>query len=181
MAVGISGKRVYIYTKELSGNRYLGQSVGMTGYDGKVCLPLTCGLKHELVMHHRFVPVASETHRLPGHFEYQNHPDRAIVEFTSPLIENIAEGSGPVHRYDMKTCPDSTKQDYHFQFYLTKPLPQPSRLDAVKLRPNLPLCWYETYPYEGTVMACAIGINIVVSRLLNYILIINYSPRLDKI
>ena len=164
MTVGISGKRVRIYTKELSGNRYLGQSVGMTDFDGKVCLPLACGLKHELVMHHRFGPAASETHHLPGQFEYDNHPDRAIVEFTSPLIENIVDDSGPVHRYKMSSCPDSSKQDYHFQFYLTKPLPQPGRLDAVELRPNLPLSWYDTYQDFGYVSACAIGINIVVSR-----------------
>ena len=177
MTVGISGKRVRIYTKELSGNRYLGQSVEMTDFDGKVCLPLACGLTHELVMHHRFGPVTSETHHLPGQFEYQNHPDRARVEFTSPRIENISENSGPVHRYDMNTCQDSTKQDYHFQFYLTKPLPQPGRLNAVELRPNLPLSWYDTYPDFGGVSACNLGINVVVSIFRIFVLWANYCPQ----
>ena len=162
MTAGVPGKRVRIYTKDLSGNTYLGQSSGMTDFDGKVCLPLACGLKHELVMHRRFAPVASELHNLPGQFEYENHPGGARVEFISPLIENITDGSGPVHRYDMNTCPGSKEQDYHFQFYLTKPLPQPGRLDAVELRQNLSLSWYE-YNDWGEAMACAIAVNVVVS------------------
>ena len=167
MTVGVPGKRVRIYTKDMSDNRYLGQSVGTTDHDGKVCLPLACGLKHELAMHHRFGPETPEIHHLPGQFDYQNHPDRARVEFISPLIQNIVDNSGPFHRYERSTCQDSTKQDYHFQFYLTKPLPQPGTLYANELKPNLPLSWYDRYPDPGWVSACAIGINVVVSHSQN--------------
>ena len=165
MAVGISGEEVRIYTIEASGRRYLGQSVEMTDLDGKVCLPLTCGLKHELVMHRRYGPAASETHHLLGQFEYLNDPARTRIGFTSPLLENIADGSGPVHRYGMNTCPGSTKQDCHFRFYLTTPMLQEGRREAVELRPNLSLSWYGSPIYDGVEMACVIGINIVVSFL----------------
>ena len=167
MTEGISGKRVRIYTKQLSGATYLGQSVAMTDLDGKACLPLACGLKHELIMHRRFRPVASNTHHLPGQFKHSSDSNRVRVEFVSPLIGDITDGSGPVHRYDMNTCPGSTQQDFHFQFYLTEPVPEPGRLDAVELRPNLSLSWYDGYHYEWYdsiwYTACAIGLNIVVS------------------
>ena len=164
MTEGLAGQRIMSYIKNEDGTLYRGRSSGYTDVDGHTCLPVGCGWVNELIVNPYTGLVATASHHLPTGFPFTNTHNMTRVTFTAPPIEDVVDGSGPVHRYTLNTCYDSTQADYHFQFVLAGGLPT-GRLDAVELRPNKTLSWYNGSATE-TRQACYVGVRVLVSGII---------------
>ena len=84
MTEGFPGQTVKIYTKDLTGTTYLGQSSGRTGSDGKICLLLACGLTHELVVYSGVWACRLRVAPPPSWVHFSEHPQWKSRVFCIP-------------------------------------------------------------------------------------------------
>ena len=155
----LAGGYVQVLTKDPNSNTYLGFTSRVSNQKGVACVPIPCGYSHVLSSLSTWYLIPSKTHQLPSGFNFNTFNDS--VEFTSPSIDEVVNGDGPIHRLAPGTCRSSSgSQDYYFQFAL--PNKTYGELNAVELRPSRKLSWYQK-PANEKRQACVVRVDIKVS------------------
>ena len=133
------------------------------GRDGKICVPIKCGLQHELFLSNGVRAQASTTHHLPDKSIFKNTQNATKIVFISPNASDVnSNGEGPVHLSVYKTCQNTSEQSYHFKFRLFTEY-ETSQLNMRQPLPNMKMSW-KLISYQNVYNeACFVRVRVDVS------------------